>query len=117
MANGEDEITVEVTVPDPTPDPGPETPDVVVVEADGHNISDAEYAEFVSLREEKIARENAEAEETRRIAEEAAAVAEIALDVALTEPEPEPEVVVVESEPDVEPEEDTEPQREHWWYR
>lgn len=117
MSDSQQEITVEVTIPE-TPTV-PETP--IVIEENSPVFSQADADELAQLRADKEERDRAEAEETRLIAEEAARTAQLALDLAISEPEPveepEPVVVVEDTPPQVEAEPDEQPNRDHWWFR
>jgi hypothetical protein len=92
----------------PEEEPAPiveETPTVIVPPA----MSDADVADLARLRAEESARVEAEAEETRRIAEQALAVAEEAARTAATA---EADAVIAEVEAE-EAHEEERPEEEH----
>ena len=106
---------VTVTVPEPD-EPSNDAPDVVVVDT-GDN--DSGVTDHVIDHAERLAALEAENAELRRLAEQAAATAEVAQAVAeiAAEDAAEPEPVIVESEPEPEPEPDVEPDRTHPFHR
>jgi metal-dependent amidase/aminoacylase/carboxypeptidase family protein len=114
MSEKNSEIQVSVVIPEPEEEIQLE-PVIVTIPEDNSD-------ELAKLRAYKEGKEAEEAEEVRRIAEEALAVSELALEIAVDEPveviEPEPEiepVIEVAAQDDSKP--DIEPNRAHWLYR
>jgi hypothetical protein len=116
MSIEEKEISVTVSIPE-TEETVEESPAVVVI------AEPADNTELVELRAYKAAAEQAAADETRRIAEQAADDAAVALAIAVAgaavEETPEDsenqDDVVAEVLEDVAP--DVAPDRDHWFYK